>query len=159
MTVPRRTPFYTLLISLLLHTTLAIPLLLSHSHSLSLPQNLTSPSSCYSKTPTHPLAEPTLPDCRILILRILTDPSALLPRHWTGIPSGIIKHWTHGTCHIDLQPTSTRSEDEFALVDVADVAVELVEECVEGVGGRLGGLGKVGGRGGFLVSVQFNYLG
>jgi len=30
---------------------------------------------------------------------------------------------------------------------------------VEGVGGRLGGLGKVGGRGGFLVSVQFNYLG
>jgi hypothetical protein len=63
----------------------------------------------------------------------------ILPYPWSGDPFKIIKAWTSGTCYINFQPFTVRSEDTFSLVDVANVAALAVAECVEERGGRIGG--------------------
>ncbi len=68
-----------------------------------------------------------------------SEPGMILPHTWSGDPFRITKAWTLGTCYVDFQPFTVRSEDTFTLVDVATAAALVVAECVEERGGRIGG--------------------
>ena len=113
--------------------------------------NLTFPH-CDPADPGH---RPTLLDCTRAVNVIRFSPMADHVRVWTAVDAYHFRA-SSDSCQVLVISTLWDSEDSFALIEVAEVAVEIMAACFQaGTGTTLGGQELVGSKLQFGVVVAY----
>ena len=99
--------------------------------------------------------QPTLIDCTRAINTFRYSPAAFDIRVWTAVDAMHFRA-SSASCQVLMVSSIRDSEDIFAIIDVADIAVDIISACYQaGTGTTLGGRDLVGPKAEFQVVVAY----
>ena len=98
---------------------------------------------------------PTILDCTTAVNTIRFSPAAHHLRVWTAVDA-IHFRASSESCQVLIISSTWASEDIFALIDVAGIAIEIMATCFQvGTGTTLGGRELVGPKAEFEVVIAY----